>query len=88
MFGYGTFELTIDTLEKAVAGRPFVASDRFSAADLYVASELGFMLQFGLVDPRPEFSDYVARVTDRPVYARAKKFDADLITVMAQPQGA
>ena len=83
MFGYGTFELTIDTLEKAVAGKQFVAGDRFSAADLYVASEIGFMLQFGLLEPRPVFSDYVARTTDRPAYVRAKKIDADLIAAMA-----
>jgi glutathione S-transferase len=82
MFGYGTFELTIDTLEKAVAGKQFVAGDRFTAADLYVASEIGFMLQFGLLEPRPAFSDYVARVTDRPAYTRAKKIDGDLIAAM------
>ena len=82
MFGYGTFELAIDTLEKALTGKTFVASDRFSAADLYVGSQLGFMLQFGLLEPRPVFSDYVARVTDRPAYARAKKIDADLIAEM------
>ena len=79
LFGYGTFELAVDALEKAVAGKDFIASDRFSAADLYVGSEIGFMLQFGLLEPRPAFSDYVARVTDRPAYARAKKIDADLI---------
>jgi glutathione S-transferase len=82
MFGYGTFELAIDTLEKALTGKTFVASDRFSAADLYVGSQLGFMLQFGLLEPRPAFSDYVARVTDRPAYVRAKKIDADLIAEM------
>ena len=82
MFGYGTFELAIDTLEKALTGKTFVASDRFSAADLYVGSQLGFMLQFGLLEPRPVFSDYVARVTDRPAYVRAKTIDADLIAEM------
>ena len=82
MFGYGTFDLTIDTLEKAVAGKQFVAGDRFSAADLYVASEIGFMLQFGLLAPRPTFSDYVARMTGRPAYLRAKKIDGDLIAAM------
>jgi glutathione S-transferase len=82
MFGYGTFELTIDTLEKAVAGKQFVAGGRFSAADLYVSSEIGFMLQFGLLEPRPAFSDYVARTTDRPAYVRARKIDSDLIAAM------
>ncbi len=88
MFGYGNFDLTIDTLEKAVAGKEYIASDRFSAADLYVGSEIGFMLQFGLLEPRPAFSDYVARVTDRPAYTRARKIDADLIAAMTPPQTA
>ena len=29
---------------------------------------VGFMLQFELLEPRPAFTDYVARVTDRPAY--------------------
>lgn len=87
MLGYGSFDLTIDTLEQAVAGKRFVAGDAFSAADVYVASEIGFLLQFGLLEPRPAFSDYIAHVTDRPAYTRAKKIDADLIaaTPPAQP---
>ena len=79
LFGYGTFELAVDALEKAVAGKDYIAGDRFSAADLYVGSQIGFMLQFGMLEPRPAFSDYVARVTGRPAHARAKKIDADLI---------
>ena len=50
--------------------------------------ELGFMLQFGLLEPRPAFSDYVARVTDRPAYVRAKKIDADLIAAATPAQPA
>jgi glutathione S-transferase len=88
MVGYGSFEQTMSTLEQAVTGKSFIASERFSAADLYVASEIGFMLQFGLLEPRAAFSDYVARATDRPAYARAKKIDADLIAAAAAPAPA
>jgi glutathione S-transferase len=66
MVGYGSFEQTMNTLEQAVTGKSFIASERFSAADLYVASEIGFMLQFGLLEPRAAISEYVARATDRP----------------------
>jgi glutathione S-transferase len=34
MAGWGSYDLAVDTLEKAVAGREFLAGDRFSAADL------------------------------------------------------
>ena len=73
MVGYGNFDLTIDTLEKAVSGKDHVAGGAFSAADLYVGSQLGFMLQFGLLEPRPAFTDYVARVIDRPAYVAPKR---------------
>ena len=83
LFGYGTFELAVDALESGVAGKEYIAGDRFSAADLYVGSQIGFMMQFGLLEPREAFKSYVARVTARPAYARAKKIDADLIAAAA-----
>ncbi len=82
MFGYGTYDLAIATLEKAVARRDYIAGGRFTAADLFVGAMIGFMLQFDLLDPRPAFTDYVARVTDRPAYRRAKEIDGALIAEM------
>jgi glutathione S-transferase len=75
MFGYGNFALTIDTAAGALEGKTYIAGDRFSAADLYLGSQLGFMLMFGMLEPRPVFQDYVARVTDRDAYRRAKALD-------------
>src|SRR5688500_104132 len=75
MFGYGTYDRAMATLEAAVSARPFLAADRFTAADLFVGAMVGFMLQFNLLEPRPAFTDYVARVTDRPAYRRAKEID-------------
>jgi glutathione S-transferase len=82
MFGYGTFERTIDTLAGAVEGRHFIAGDRFSAADVYVGSMLDFLIQFGLLASRPAFEDYLGPLRERPAYTRAAKIDADLIAEM------
>jgi len=82
MFGYGTYDRAMATLEAAVSARPFLAAERFTAADLFVGAMIGFMLQFNLLDPRPAFTDYVARVTDRPAYRRAKEIDGKLIAAM------
>ncbi len=79
MFGYRNYDLAIDTLEKALKGRDYIASDRFTAADLFVGANVNFMLQFNLLDPRPVFTDYAARMTDRDAYRRAKEIDARLI---------
>ena len=79
MFGYGNYNLAIDTLEKALAGKQYIAGDRFSAADLFVGANVNFMLQFNLLEPRPVFTDYAARMTDRDAYRRAKEIDGKLI---------
>jgi glutathione S-transferase len=79
MLGYGNYDLTIATLEKAVSGKPFIAGDRFTAADLFVGAMIRFMLQFNLLQPTPAFTDYVARVTDRDAFRRARDIDARLI---------
>ena len=82
MFGYGTYDRAMATLEANLSSKPYIACDRFTAADLFVGAMVGFMLQFNLLDPRPAFTDYVARVTDRPAYRRAREIDGKLIAEM------
>lgn len=79
MAGFGSYELAMDTLEQAVSARPFLAADRFTAADLWVGAMVNFMLTFKLLEPRPAFIDYAARMTDRPAYKRAQEIDNGLI---------
>ncbi len=79
MLGYGNFEMAISGLESAVAGKTFVAGDRFSAADVYVGSMLDFMTMFGMLDPRPAFDSYLTPLRARPAYIRAKDIDAALL---------
>ena len=92
MFGYGNYDLTINTLEKALTGRRYIAADFFTAADLFVGANVNFMLAFNLLEPKPVFTDYAARMTDRDAYRRAKDIDNQLIAEMqakqAQPQPA
>ena len=82
MFGYGNYDLAIANLEKALTGRDFIAADRFTAADLFVGANVNFMLEFKLLEPRPVFTDYAARMTDRDAYRRAKEIDGKLIAEM------
>ena len=79
MFGYGNYDLAIGTLEKALTGKRYITGDRFTAADLFVGANVNFMLQFDLLEPRPVFTDYAARMTDREAYRRAKEIDSQLI---------
>jgi glutathione S-transferase len=79
MFGYGNYDVAIATLEKAISEKQYIAADHFTAADLFVGANVNFMLQFKLLEPKPVFTDYAARMTDRDAYRRARDIDGRLI---------
>ncbi len=79
MMGYGNFDMTMDTLEKTVTGKTYIAGNRFSAADVYVGSQIGWGLAFGTMPKRPAFEAYVAGLTERPAYKRGKEIDTALM---------
>ena len=80
--GFGSLPAALDALESAVAGKAFVAGERFSAADVYVGSQIDWGLQFGTIASRPAFEAYVAPLRERPAYKRAKAIDNGLIAQM------
>ena len=79
MFGYGSFELTMNTLAQAVAGRRYIAGDRFTAADVYVGRNVWFGIQFGKLGDWPELVAYWEGLQDRPALARADEKVAQLL---------
>jgi glutathione S-transferase len=79
MFGYGDYGQMLDTLEKAVSGRRYLAGDRFSAADLYLGSQLNWGMSFGTIEKRPAFEAYVAPLRERPAHVRANQLDDALV---------
>jgi len=80
MVGYGNFQRVMDTLERAVSGDGYIAGERFSAADVYFGSHVGWGLRFESIEPRPGFADYWARVSDRDAYRRANELDDALMS--------
>ena len=82
MLGYGSLQDTLDVLEQAVSASEFVAGDRFSAADVYVGSQIIFGTQFGSIPPRPAFLRYMEQLTQRPAAKRAKEIDDALIPAL------
>lgn len=83
MIGYGSFERVIEVLEQGVAAHPYIAGDRFTAADVYVGSQVIWGMQFGWLPKREAFADYAARLVEHPAYARAAALDDALIAVAA-----
>lgn len=85
MFGYGNYDLAVDVLEQAVSAHPYIAGSRFTAADVYVGSQVAWGTQFGTLPKRDAFIAYVARLTARDAYSRAGEKDDAL---MAAPAAA
>lgn len=85
MLGYGNISTVFDTLEQALKGRDYLVGDSFTAADLYIASHLGWGMQFGTIDKRPVFEAYVQRMDSRPAAIRAAEIDDALIPADQRP---
>ena len=79
MAGYGTFEQMVDTLETAVTAGPYILGEKFSAADVYVGSQIGWGLQFKSLPERDSFKAYAARINAREAAVRARALDDALI---------
>ena len=79
MVGYGSYSAVLDTLEQLVSKGSYLLGDRFSALDVYLGSQIVWGVGFGTMEKRPGFEDYVARVTERPAYRRAKEIDQALM---------
>ena len=79
MVGYGGLEQTLAALEDQLKRSEYIAGDRFTAADVYVGSHVGFGLMFGTIDKRPAFERYWTLISARPAAHRARETDDKLI---------
>ena len=84
--GYSDLETVLDMMESACERHPFIAGERFSAADVYVGMQIGWGLQFGTIEKRAAFERYWARVSDRDAFRRANEID-DRALREASPPG-
>ena len=83
MVGYGNFETMVAVLEQAVGAHDYIAGDRFTAADVYVGSQVIWGQQFDWLPKRDAFASYAARLIERPAYLHAAALDDALIAVAA-----
>ena len=79
MVGYGSMADVTATLEAAVSQPGYLAGERFSAADVYIGSQIGFGLMFGSIEKRPAFAAYWERLRHRPAALRARAMDDALM---------
>jgi glutathione S-transferase len=79
LVGWGDAADTLNVLEAAVSAGDYIAGDSFSAADLYISSQLGWGMQFGAIEKRPAFERYSERMQSRPAAVRAREIDDKLL---------
>ncbi len=79
MAGYGSYDEVLGALEQAVSCDAFLCGEQFTAADLYLGSQLAFGMQFGMLEKRAAFLTYVGRLQARPAARRASGLDDALL---------
>ena len=82
MLGYGNFDLAVNTLAEHFASSDYVCGDRFTAAAVYVGSQVMWGTQVATRPALQPFIDYGARLSEREAYQRAKAIDGKLISEM------
>lgn len=75
-FGWGSFDLMVQTLAQAVADREWLLGD-FSAADVMVGSSAAYLKLFGMLPDDSGLDAYIERCMARPAYQKALALDAE-----------
>lgn len=73
--GCGTYQSTVDALETALAKGPYLCGEQFTAADIYVGSQIIWGMMFKTLDERPAFKAYADRLQAREAAVRANVLD-------------
>lgn len=81
--GYGSYEDTLNALETALTAGPWILGEHFSAADVYVGSEIAWGMMAKAIEPRKSFQQYLARCGERPAFKRAAAQDEKFIKELA-----
>ncbi len=70
--GWGSYGEVVDAFKTALAKGPYLLGDKFSAADVYVGSQIRWAMMFGAPGLKGEkvFDDYVVRLAARPALQR------------------
>jgi len=76
--GWGDHEAMLDAMTAALTPGPFLLGDTFSMADVIFGGTVRFMLQFGMLEKRPVFTEYAERLAARPALQKANAKNAEI----------
>ncbi|MDR7154109.1 glutathione S-transferase [Sphingobium xenophagum] len=83
--GYGSLDDVLHALEQAVSVPQWICGNQFTAADVYMGSQIDWGLAFGTIPATPALTAYADRLRTRPAYQRQKAIDNALIAEMQKP---
>jgi glutathione S-transferase len=87
MAGYGSLADVTSVLEAALSEKAYLVGDRFTAADVFLGSHIGWGMRFGTIEKCPAFERYFERISTRPAAVRAREIDDALVPDNQQPSG-
>jgi glutathione S-transferase len=79
MAGFGSVDRTVAAITQHLADREFVCGSRFTMADVYVGSSVGWGMAFGVLPANDVLTAYSARCEAREARIAAKAIDDALI---------
>ena len=80
MAGFGSVQQVVNTLDNALSHpQPYLTGDMFTAADLYIGSQLAWLTSYGVFEKRASFVSYIERTTSREAAKLANQIDEELI---------
>ena len=77
--GYGSLEAVTRALTGHLEAHEYIADGRFTAADVYIGSQVGWGLQFGSIPANEVLAAYWSRLKDRPARLAADAKDNALM---------
>lgn len=77
--GWGSYEAMVATTEAAIGKGPWLLGERFTMADTILGATLRFLLMFKMIDAKPAFGEYVARLEARPAFQRSAARNAQVM---------
>ena len=79
MSPYNDAETVLQVIEAQLAQGPYLLGEALSAADILWGNALGWMREFGLVQPAPATVAYIDRMGTLAAFDRSRQIDAELV---------
>lgn len=79
MSPYNDAETVLRVIEAQLAQGPYLLGEALTAADILWGNALGWMREFGLVQPAPTTAAYIDRMGTLAAFDRSRQIDAELV---------